>query len=71
MLTTANPITDIVSQNASSTQIETVPSDAEILQRVNRIRSGWSISERLHRREEASQRFADLVDALLVGQHAA
>lgn len=39
-------------------------SDAEIAQRVDRIRSAWSIAERVARRREAERRFADLLDKL-------
>lgn len=43
------------------TQIETLPSDAEILRRVSRIRSQWTVSERIQRRNDAEERFADLM----------
>lgn len=46
------------------TQNETPLSDLEISRRVLQIRSNWSISERLRRRREAEQRFADLMDKL-------
>ncbi len=59
-----------VAKSTSSAQIETLPSDLEISQRVLRIRSSWSISERIRRRHEAEQRFADLLDQL-VGNEAA
>ena len=48
------------------TQNEILPSDLEISRRVLQIRSQWSISERLRRRREAEQRFADLMDKLTV-----
>lgn len=43
------------------TQNETLPSDLEISRRVLQIRSQWSLTERLRRRREAEQRFADLM----------
>lgn len=63
MLTiTCEPKTNEISQ----TQNEILPSDLEISRRVLRIRSQWSLSERLRRRREAEQRFADLMDKLTV-----
>ncbi len=59
-----------VSERISVTQNETLPSDAEISRRVMRIRSGWSVGERVRRRREAEERFADLMDKL-VGDTAA
>jgi hypothetical protein len=59
-----------VSERTSVTQNETLPSDAEISSRVMRIRSGWSVGERVRRRREAEERFADLMDKL-VGDTAA
>ena len=56
-----------VSKPAPSSQNEMIPSDVEISKRVLRIRSRWSIGERLRRRREAEQRFFDLMDALSVG----
>jgi hypothetical protein len=54
-----------VSESNRSAQIETLPSDDEITRRVMQIRSKWSLSERIRRRREAEQRFADLVDSLM------
>ena len=51
----------IVSESVLAAQNETLPSDLEISRRVMRIRSHWSISERLRRRREAERRFADLM----------
>ena len=59
-----------VSERISVTQNETLPTDAEISRRVMRIRSGWSDGERVRRRQEADERFADLMDKL-VGDTAA
>jgi hypothetical protein len=55
----------IVSETGPCTQIETLPSDVEISRRVLQIRSKWSVSERVRRRHEAEQRFADLVNCLM------
>ena len=46
------------------TQNEILLSDLEISRRVLQIRSNWSVSERLRRRREAEQRFADLMNKL-------
>ena len=54
-----------VSETTRTAQIETLPSDLEISRRVLRIRSNWTISERIRRRREAEQRFVDLVDTLV------
>ena len=51
-------------------QNETFLSDAEISRRVMRIRSGWSVGEKVRRRREAEERFADLMGKL-VGDTAA
>ena len=59
-----------VSDRISVTQNETLPSDAEISRRVMRIRSGWSVGEKVRRRREAEERFADLMGKL-VGDTAA
>lgn len=48
---------------AVSTPTDAV-SDREISQRVLRIRSNWSVTERLQRRHEAESRFADLLTSL-------
>ncbi len=50
---------------------ETLPSDAEISRRVLRIRSTWSVQERVERRREAEQRFADLLYRLIESDVAA
>ncbi len=54
-----------VSETTHSAQIETLPSDVEISRRVLRIRSKWTVTERIRRRREAEERFADLVDTLI------
>ena len=54
-----------VSEATHTAQNETLPSDFEISRRVLRIRSGWSVSERIRRRRAAEQRFADLLDKLV------
>ncbi|HBV61666.1 MAG TPA: hypothetical protein DEF45_01470 [Rhodopirellula sp.] len=59
-----------VSERIAVTQNETLPSDAEISRRVMLIRSGWSVGEKVRRRREAEERFADLMDKL-VGDTAA
>ena len=58
-----------VSKSPRVAQNETLPSDAEISRRVLRIRSRWSVGERLRRRREAEQRFVDLMTVL--ADHAA
>ena len=60
-----------VSESNRSTQNETLPSDVEISRRVLRIRSGWTVSERIRRRHEAEQRFVDLMDKLIDAETAA
>ncbi len=57
--------TPAVSESIRAAQIETAPSDLEISRRVLQIRSNWTVSERIRRRREAEQRFADLVDSLM------
>jgi len=64
MLTETMPSLENVSMISTASQNETAPSDAEITRRVMRIRSSWSVAERLRRRREADDRFADLLDAL-------
>ncbi len=54
-----------VSESIRAAQIETSLSDLEISRRVLQIRSKWTVSERVRRRREAEQRFADLVDTLM------
>ena len=63
MLTLTNQ--NNVSERTSVAQNETLPSDAEISRRVMRIRSGWSDGERVRRRQQAEERFADLMDKLV------
>ncbi len=53
-----------IDASEASNQNETQISDAEILQRVSHIRSGWSLAERIARRREAERRFAALVSRL-------
>ena len=54
-----------VSNSIRAAHIETLPSDLEISRRVLQIRSSWTVGERVRRRREAEQRFADLVDNLM------
>ncbi len=61
MLTTCAPN---ISETTVAAQNETLPSDIEISRRVLRIRSRWSVGERIRRRREAEQRFVDLMSAL-------
>ncbi len=63
MLTATLP-TPSVSESRHSNQNETFVSDADISERVLRIRSGWSVKERMERRREAERRFANLVESL-------
>lgn len=58
MLTAIEPTVATMSPAA---QIETLPSDAEISRRVLRIRSQWSVDERIQRKRVAEERFADLM----------
>ncbi|QDT02816.1 hypothetical protein K227x_11940 [Rubripirellula lacrimiformis] len=55
-----------VSENTTTAQIETLPSDAEISRRVLQIRSSWSLSERVERRHEADRRFETLIEQLSI-----
>ena len=71
MLTATAPSTDLASTLTSSYQNETTLSDVEILRRVRKIRSGWSVSERMERRQVAGERFASLLEALELDTHAA
>ena len=59
-----------VSEATQLTQNETFPTDVEISRRVLNIRSQWSVGERIRRRREAEERFADLMEKL-VGVEAA
>lgn len=63
MLTVTNCQNEVSSWNPSS-QNDIPLTDAEVLQRVSRIRSGWSVQERVERRREAERRFAELVEVL-------
>ena len=58
------PCAQAVSKTPETSQNETILSDVEISRRVLRIRSRWSVGERLRRRREAEDRFADLMNAL-------
>ena len=60
-----------VSDAPAAAHNETLPSDAEISRRVLRIRSTWSVEERVQRRREAEQRFADLLYRLIESDVAA
>lgn len=71
MLTATAPTSKTVSSVARSAQNETILSDVEILRRVRDIRSNWSVSERIARRQEADKRFASLLEVLSLDQHAA
>ena len=59
-----------VAQMTTTAQTETLPSDAEILRRVNAIRSNWTVSEKLQRRRAAEERFENLLDALCLAEAA-
>ncbi len=50
--------------NLNEQNTEVRLSDVEISRRVLAIRSGWSISERVRRRNDANERFLDLMMAL-------
>lgn len=52
------------SDTAVSAQNEIRISDAEVLQRVLNIRSGWTVAERIQRRREAERRFAELMSRI-------
>jgi len=74
MLTIAHPTTEPnnnVSEAAIVSPMETLPSDAEISRRVLSIRSNWSVQERIARRREADNRFANLLCALIDADTAA
>lgn len=53
-----------VSKSTAVAQNETQPTDIEISRRVLRIRSRWTVAERLRRRREAEKRFVDLMSVL-------
>lgn len=75
-MTTATP-TEIANTkpadvlSATPSQSETMLTDMEVLRRAYAIRSTWSITERIHRRREANERFSNLLDALALPQEAA
>jgi len=71
MLTATASSHDLVSAIARPTQNETMLTDVEILRRVRRIRSNWSVSERIARRQEAGKRVASLLESLELDHHAA
>lgn len=58
MLTITKPAVATKTQPA---QIETLPSDLEISRRVLQIRSQWTVTERIQRKRDAEERFADLM----------
>ncbi len=63
MLTVSTYENEILScQEAAQNEIPMT--DAEVSQRVQRIRSGWSMHERVERRREAERRFAKLIESL-------
>jgi hypothetical protein len=60
--------TDVL-ESQSATQNETIDvdlnvTDAEIMRRVQDIRSTWSLAERRARREEADRRFENLLETI-------
>ncbi len=55
----------------NSAQNEIPMTDEEVSQRVLHIRSGWSVQERIDRRQEAERRFAELIEALAGASSAA
>lgn len=71
MLTATTSANDLVSNIIAPAQNETMLSDVEILRRVRKIRSAWSVSERIERRQVANERFASLLEALELETHAA
>jgi len=71
MLTATTSAQEIVSNIIAPSQNETAPSDVEILRRVCKIRSSWSVAERIERRQVANERFASLIEALELDSHAA
>lgn len=74
MLTVSSPRTVPTSPRRPEihlSQNETTVSDFEISRRVMQIRAGWSLSERVRRRREAENRFADLMTSLGIDSDAA
>ena len=63
-------VADFSTAAQTTNQNETLPSDAEISRRVLAIRSGWTVSERVNRKQAADQRFAELIDALALSEAA-
>ncbi len=55
---------EVASSWSDAAHNEIALSDSEIMARVDRIRSGWSVAERVARRREAERRFAQLIEAL-------
>ena len=53
----------MAAQNETS-ESEIKLSDAEILRRVQNIRSTWTLAERRKRREEADRRFENLIETI-------
>ena len=64
MLTVTEYEEEVSSCENSSAHNEIPMTDAEVSQRVLHIRSGWSVQERIGRRQEAERRFAELIEAL-------
>lgn len=54
-----------VTEATLTPQNEITVSDCEISRRVLRIRSGWSLAERIRRRREADRRFEELIENLM------
>ncbi|SMP39102.1 hypothetical protein SAMN06265222_101250 [Neorhodopirellula lusitana] len=71
MFTATAPANEVISNALAPAQNETLLSDVEILRRVRKIRSNWSVSERIERRQVANERFVDLLEALELDSHAA
>ncbi|TWU41598.1 hypothetical protein Q31b_30490 [Novipirellula aureliae] len=63
-------VSDIITMPQNETMEANLVSDIEVSRRVLAIRSKWSVSERIRRREEANKRFGDLMDALGCGEAA-
>lgn len=64
MLTATVPKVESTKAHSRPNQNETIISDQEISRRVLSIRAGWSVAERIERRQEAERRFAELLDKL-------
>jgi len=63
-------VSDVITMPQNETAEANLVSDIEVSRRVLAIRSKWSISERIRRREEADKRFGDLMEALGCGEAA-